>query len=83
MQIGDVFVDDHAQHAVGFMQDFLQMLGAFFIDGPGHKRKVLYAKTDKTHYRQQNGGIGQPFARQAPFSFSFTFYFHTAYPNVI
>ena len=37
MQIGDVFVDDHAQHAVGFMQDFLQMLGAFFIDGPGHK----------------------------------------------
>ena len=33
MQIGDVLADDHAQHIVGFMQDFLQMIGAFPIDG--------------------------------------------------
>ena len=33
MQVGDVLLDDHTQHIVGFVQEFLQMLGAFRIDG--------------------------------------------------
>ena len=60
------------------------MIGAFVIDDPGRKGKVLYAKAHKTHYRQQNGGNGQAFAWQVTVYFGFNLFFvHTAYSNVI
>ena len=37
MQVGQVFAHHLLQHIVGFMQHFLQMRGAFLIDGLGHK----------------------------------------------
>ena len=86
MQIGDVFVGDHAQHTVGFMQNFIQMRGAFFVDGFGYKRKVLHAKADKKRDRQQNSGSGQPFARKTALCFQFSLIiFHSVLPppNVI
>ncbi len=52
--------------------NFIQMRGAFFVDGFGYKRKVLHAKADKKRDCQQNSSGGQPFARKTALCFSFS-----------
>ena len=63
------------------MQNFIQMRGAFFVDGFGYKRKVLHAKADKKRDYQQNSSGGQPFARKTALCFQFSLIiFHSVLP---
>ena len=85
MQVGQVFAHHLLQHIVGFMQHFLQMRGAFLIDGLGHKRDVPDAKTDCQQNQKKDRGSGrQPPLPEMAAPFGFTlFVCHSAHLNVM